>query len=156
MAATREASEGSPHMAMPNPVGSNRSITGNRDCASREAARSAAASQALPAIMRMPSSMRLNPRPSTTPSRAGRGIHSDRRLASPVAPRTSQMTAVTMPEPTTIAGVIAAPAACVAAAAPMAFMGWTGNGVRYQRPVAIITAPNPSRTPPGSIFTIAR
>ena len=34
--------------------------------------------------------------------------------------------------------------------APMAFIGWTGNGVRYQSPVAIITAPNPSSTPPGS------
>ena len=53
-------------------------------------------------------------------------------------------------------GVMAAPAAFVAAAAPIAFMGCTGNGVRYQRPVAIIAPPNPSRTPPGSIFTIAR
>lgn len=48
------------------------------------------------------------------------------------------------------------PAACVAAAAPIAFIGCTGNGVRYHRPVATIAPPKPSSTPTGSIFTMAR
>ncbi len=100
--------------------------------------------------------MKLKPRPITTPSKAGRGIHSASPLREARGPRISQKAAVATPAPTTIAGVMAAPAAWVAAAAPIAFIGWTGKGVRYHSPVAIIVTAEPQQHAAGSIFTIAR
>ncbi len=156
MADSVESSDGSFQMEIPAPAGSSTSITGSRDCASSATTSMAAAVHMPSDIMRTPSSMKLKPRPRITPRSAGLGIHPAILRASPVAPSTSQITAVTSPDAASIAGVTTTPAEDTAAAAPTAFIGCTGKGVRYQSPVAIIAPPKPSSSPTGSTLTMAR
>jgi hypothetical protein len=91
-------------------VASKTIIAGNRDLAGNASVstRSAVPIQGLSPINRIPSSMKLNPSPMTTPSSAGRGTHRAKRAANPVVPRTSQINPVTTPAPTTAADVSAA------------------------------------------------
>ena len=114
-------------------MASSTSIAGTRGrpSSARVRASSNPATQGLPDIMRMPSSMNEKPRPMTTPRSAERGTQLANCLPRPVTARTIHNSPVVSAAPTTVAALRpAASMVWLTAAAPMAFIGCTGNGVR--------------------------
>ena len=73
-----------------------------------------------------PSTMKESPRPSMMPRTTGFVASLEIGLMAPVAPARSQKRPVVRPDANRAAGLM--PPAT--AAAPMAFMGWIGSGVR--------------------------
>ena len=99
--------------------------------------------------------MKEKPSPMTTPRSAERGTHFAARLPSPVSARTIHNRPVVSAAPTTAAAPTpAANVAWLTAAAPIAFIGCTGNGVRYTNPAAISATPKATSRPLASIFSI--